>query len=180
MSPRLYLAGPAVFFPNAEQIRVRLIELCVAHGAVGVWPAEGAGYPAAGELSPRRAAETIFAQNLDRLRLCDAVVADISPFRGPHCDVGTAFEIGFGEALGKPVFAYTQAQQHEPGALLRLADRIWAERTGSGEWRDAHGHLVEDFDLVDNLMIGCAVRWVGTSAERAIERAAAHITGTSR
>jgi nucleoside 2-deoxyribosyltransferase len=52
---------------------------------------------------PANDAATIYRENTKRIRTADAVVADISPFRGPHMDVGRAMEIGYAAALGKPV-----------------------------------------------------------------------------
>jgi nucleoside 2-deoxyribosyltransferase len=110
-------------------------------------------------------AATIYNGNITRITQADAVVADISAFRGPHMDPGTAMEIGFAAALGKPVFAYTSS----PGPLIR---RISCEKTDTG-WRDAQGNLVEDFGLPDNLMIASTLAApVSLQASEAIEAAA--------
>lgn len=127
--PRLYLAGPDVFRPDAEAEGERLKRLCEDVGAVGLFPlqAEGADI--------RQGCIALIHQ-------ADAVVANISPFRGPHMDPGTAFEIGYAEALGKPVFLWSR--EGRP-----LAERIPAV----DESRDADGHLIEDFGKPENLMI---------------------------
>ena len=41
------------------------------------------------------------------MRSCDAAVANLTPFRGVSADAGTAFEVGFMRALGRPVLGYT-------------------------------------------------------------------------
>ena len=51
-----------------------------------------------------KAAREIFAHNIRELISCGLLIADVSPFRGPHADDETAFEMG---ALHKPIFAYT-------------------------------------------------------------------------
>ena len=37
----------------------------------------------------------------------DLVIANMTPFRGPSMDVGTAVELGYSFARGLPVFGYT-------------------------------------------------------------------------
>lgn len=157
--PAVYCAGPWVFSPSPEEIGSQLSRLCDAAGLVAVLPFEGAP-----DQRPPDAA-TIYNGNITRITQVDAVVADISAFRGPHMDPGTAMEIGFAAALGKPVFAYTNS----PGPLIQ---RIRCESTSTG-WRDAHGRLVEDFGLPENLMIGCTLASpVSSHASEAIDVAA--------
>ena len=157
--PIVYCAGPWVFCRCPEEIGSQLSRLCDAAGLVAVLPFEDAS-----DEAPTVAA-MIYRENVTRIMKADAVVADISPFRGPHMDPGTAMEIGYAAALGKPVFAYTSS----PDPLIQ---RIPCEETGTG-WRDAHGSLVEDFGLTDNLMIGCALAGpISLSASKAIEAVA--------
>src|SRR5690606_39043377 len=98
---------------------------------------------------------------------CDLIIANMTPFRGPGMDAGTAFEMGFMRALGKPVLGYTND------------GRLFAERTRAflGIARGAGGHphgdadpdgmLIEDFAMVDNLMMHGAV--VASGGEIAVE-----------
>ena len=157
--PAAYCAGPWVFRPYPGEIGSQLSRLCDAAGLVAVLPLEDAP-----DRTPADAA-MIYRENITRIAKADAVVADISPFRGPHMDPGTAMEIGYAAALGKPVFAYTSS----PDPLIR---RIRCEETEKG-WRDAHGSLVEDFGLPENLMIGCTLASpVFLQASEAIEAVA--------
>ena len=41
------------------------------------------------------------------MRTCDLLIANLTPFRGVSTDAGTAFEVGFMRALGRPVLGYT-------------------------------------------------------------------------
>lgn len=127
--PRLYLAGPEVFRPDAAAEGERLKHLCEAVGAIGVYPLQVEG------ADIRRGCIALIHE-------ADAVVANISPFRGTHMDPGTAFEIGYAEALGKPVFIWSTEER-------TLAQRIPAV----SENRDVDGHLIEDFGKPENLMI---------------------------
>jgi len=68
---------------------------------VGLWPLDnpvGVGLPA-------EQAASIFQANLAMIDQAQAVIADISPFRGPNMDPGTAFELGYAHARGLPIFA---------------------------------------------------------------------------
>lgn len=179
--PRVYLAGPGVFYPNAADVRDELLALCARNGLEGVWPGDDRAFDAMALADKARA---IFRDNLARIEACAALVADLTPFRGPHCDAGTAGEMLYAHARGKPVFAWTGDWMAAGlGAVPQptpLAKRMSppAERIG-GALRDHWGQLVEDFGLTDNLMIACAVESVSTTAEQAIARASMHLNAGS-
>lgn len=159
-----YTAGPWIFSPKCAEIGTGLVDLCRKHGLVAVLPYDG-------EKENDDAAGTIYRHNLDRIERSDCVVADLSPFRGPHMDVGTAFEIGYAAALKKPVFGYSCSPRP-------LIERIWCEETPTG-WRDAHGKLVENFDMLENLMIGRALAAsVSASPDQAFALAAAYFANS--
>ena len=142
-TPRCYLAGPAVFHPAAKALLDYLVERCAEHGLEGVRPVDCDVTIA----DPMARAAAIRRGNAELIRSSDVVVACISPFRGPGADAGTAWEMGFAEALGKAVVpwceetaAYSARVPHDRDADGRLFCR-------------QHGMLVEDFGLVDNLML---------------------------
>ena len=143
----VYLAGPDVFMPNAAEIRDAKKRLCRDFGCVGLHPLDNEIPRAA----PDRAAR-IYAANIAMMRQAEIGVFNLTPFRGPSADVGTAFELGFMTALGKPVFGYS-----EIAGTLR--ERIAGVRYDAAQcvWRDPNGYVVEDFELSDNLMVACAV-----------------------
>lgn len=91
-------------------------------------------------------------------------IANITPFRGPHMDPGTAFEVGYFAAQGKPVMVYTQ---HPDELLERVVEWSGPESiTRSGhEVRDRNAHLVEDFGMRENLMIEAAIDNQGVDAD---------------
>ncbi|MBB4263903.1 nucleoside 2-deoxyribosyltransferase [Bradyrhizobium sp. CIR3A] len=76
---RVYLAGPTVFLPNALNEGNALKKLCADCGLIGVFPLD--------ELESDVGAQKIFEHNIRCLRGCNVVVADVSPFRGPHVSV---------------------------------------------------------------------------------------------
>jgi nucleoside 2-deoxyribosyltransferase len=106
MSKRIYLAGPEVFLVNARQIGARKRAICALYGLVGVNPADEEHTPD----SARPLAEQGIAisQAMEQaIRSCDAMIVNLTPFRGPSADVGSAYEMGYMRALNRPVFAYT-------------------------------------------------------------------------
>jgi nucleoside 2-deoxyribosyltransferase len=80
---------------------------------------------------------------------CDALVANMTPFRGASMDTGTAYEMGLAKGLGKLVVGWT-ADRRTYSAKLRQTMPL----SPDGPWfRDPEGMLVRDFDLHDNLMM---------------------------
>jgi nucleoside 2-deoxyribosyltransferase len=159
MRPRIYLAGPTVFQADADDAGARLVALCDQYGCEGLYPLD---FDLDGPMTSR----SIQAACLRELRTADGVVADLSPFRGPHADDGTAFELGFAHALGLPIWAYTT----DPRPLI---ERIPGARAATGHVRDDKDLLIENFDRAHNAMLAEAIQHLATSAEESIRLAAA-------
>jgi nucleoside 2-deoxyribosyltransferase len=165
MRPKLYLAGPTVFMPNAKQRGEALKAICTEHGCDGLFPLDhGFVLPEDANAAMRM----IFASCGDMLRRADAVIADLSPFRGPHCDDGTAVEIGMAIERGIPVFGYSND-------LRPLVERIPFNLDTHGARRCDSGAEVEDFGQPFNLMIAGAIEAVFGTPEETIAAAAAHL-----
>ena len=161
MRPRIYLAGPTVFQADADDAGARLVALCDQYGCEGLYPLDF-------ELDGPMSSRSIQAACLRELRTADCVVADLSPFRGPHADDGTAFELGFAHALGLPIWAYST----DPRPLI---ERIPGARAATGHVRDDKGLLIENFERAYNAMLAEAIQHLSTSAEESIRRAAASL-----
>lgn len=187
MRPRVYLAGPDVFLPDAARVAERRKAICAAHGLLGVFPTDPAPPPDPA-LPPHR---RIYRANEAHLRAADAVIANLNPFRGPSADPGTVYEVGFMCALGRPVFGYTADARRFVARGIAFAGGA-ATRDTDGAWRDGAGMLIENFGLVDNLMIDCGILESGgaifvapaadpwrdmTAFARAVEACAAHLAG---
>lgn len=154
---RIYLAGPEVFRLDALQEGMRLKALCRAHGLVGHFPLDASDF--AGPAF-------IYQSCLAGIIACDAVVANISPFRGPHMDPGTAFEIGYAVAIRKPVFGWSTRTDE-------LHRRIPHRQHSEDDLRIDEGrHIVEDMGLAENLMIAAGLASLHSSPEAAIAAAA--------
>jgi nucleoside 2-deoxyribosyltransferase len=150
---RVYLAGPEVFLVNAKEIGEHKKELCRKYGFEGVFPLDNE-VETQGK-SPREIGLCISGVNEALIRTCDVVVANITPFRGPSADVGTAYEMGFAHALGKKVFAYTNVVvAFTERTVSALKSQV--KRAEDGRLRDANGMFIEENEMTDNLMLdGC-------------------------
>ena len=147
----VYLAGPEVFLPHAVEVGRLKKEACARHGLVGLFPFDNE----VGDVPEgQRVDALIYRANVAMMRRAHCAVLNLTPFRGPGADGGTAFELGFMAALGKPVFGYA----NETGDYLtRVHRRLHATRGVDGTWRDADGLSVEDFGNGDNLMLDNAL-----------------------
>lgn len=160
MSKNVYLAGPAVFHPAAKAVFEFLVDVCARHGLTAITPQTEDG--AFAGLDHAAMAAAIRARNVAKIHAADAVIACISPFRGPGADAGTAWEMGFAEALGKPVVAWSE----EPGDYR---SRVPADPDAAGVfWCRQHGMIVEDFGLSDNLMLAAGGQPVQGDFEAAV------------
>ena len=93
------------------------------------------------------------------MRLADAAILNMTPWRGPSCSVSAAFEAGFMAALGKPVFAYMNVQGEDEAELRnRIENEMGLEVDRQGVWRDGFGGLIEDFGLPEELMLWAEAR----------------------
>jgi len=162
---KLYLAGPEVFLDDAREIGRRKMELCARFGFTGLFPLDGElTVDATGGVR----SGAIFAANLDLMRAADAVVANLTPFRGISADPGTAFELGFAFALGRPVAAYSNM----PGELKHRARAAIGPAADAAPTLLSDGLHVEDFGHFDNLMLAEALHASGLPVIQAAAPAA--------
>jgi len=149
LSMRVYLAGPDVFFPNAMEIGQAKKDICAQFGFEGVCPLD-ADFSGLFELgNPADRGYMSFNLMVELMDSCDLVIANMTPFRGPSMDVGTAVEIGYMHGCGKPVFGYTNV-------VADYADRV-----------EPDGFFIEPFGLVDNCMVEGPVHRAGAVVVRA-------------
>jgi nucleoside 2-deoxyribosyltransferase len=158
---RVYLAGPEVFLADSEAIAAAKRAVCAAHGLTGVFPLEPPPAPPDPALPEW---QRIYGANEAHIRGCDALIANLTPFRGVSADVGTAYELGFMRALGRPVFGYSNVTRRF-GARALAALGGAARRRADGSWEDAEGMAVEEFDRHDNLMLEGGIAVSGGSFE---------------
>ena len=142
---KIYLAGPDVFLPDAVEIGKRKAAICARHGVSGLYPLDNAIDLAAGDASL-----TIFKGNEAMMDAADAVIANLTPFRGASADAGTVYELGYMAGRGKLLFAYCNDPALYATRVVRF-DTV--TKSADGHQTDSHGLTVEDFGLPDNLMM---------------------------
>lgn len=153
--PSIYLAGPDVFFPDAIEIGQAKKQVCDAAGAIGLFPLDNELTSAADE--GRDVARAIYEGNERMMRDADCAIANLTPFRGPNVDDGTAFEVRAMIGQNKPVFGYANVT-----GSLRERTAVYYRRAlevdpATGRLHGPDGHFVEDFGLPVNLMIACGI-----------------------
>ncbi|MBL0373089.1 nucleoside 2-deoxyribosyltransferase [Rhizobium sp. KVB221] len=149
MTLKIYTAGPEVFLANAREVMAAKTALCRKYGFDAICPGDL-------DIPP---AETMKAFGLaisrvdeDMMDSADAVIANLTPFRGLAADVGTAFELGYMCAQGKLVAAYTNVtEDHYQRTLAYYGGQISTD--AGGYKRGPDGLSLEDFDMIDNLML---------------------------
>lgn len=150
---KVYLAGPEVFLPNAQEILDKKVTMARFAGFTPVAPGD---LKIPHTQTPRERGENIHRMDEQLMHSADAIIANLTPFRGIHADVGTAFEVGFMRALGKPIFAYSNVTDNH---YKRVADYYDGHLISmpNGELRGPDGMLLEDFEMNENLMLDGAV-----------------------
>jgi len=140
---KAYMAGPDVFHPdakiNAEVTRL----LCEKHGIVALIPLDN---EVSTNNTPSQISQEIYDKNTSLMDTADLFIVNMTPFRGPSTDVGTAFEMGYAAAQKKKVFAFTSD-------LRTYKERVeeFVKKVGSD------GQVIEDFGNVDNTMLDKSV-----------------------
>jgi nucleoside 2-deoxyribosyltransferase len=152
---KIYLAGPDVFLPDAVDIGRRKVELCARHGLTGLYPLDNVI-----DLAAKDASRQIFRGNETMMIAADAIIANLTPFRGPGADVGTVYELGYMAGCGKLCLGYS----NDPTLYPDRVRKFTGVASKDGRLVDAEGLTVEDFGLTDNLMMihaldlhGCAL-----------------------
>jgi nucleoside 2-deoxyribosyltransferase len=161
---KIYLAGPEVFFPEPHKEGQRLKNLCAKYDFEGFFPLDDG--PAIDGLQDWEIAEAIFDANIQKIGRCSAVIANITPFRGPGMDAGTAFEIGYAHAEGKMIVGWSSDDRDY---LDRVREYFDGKLNKSDRWRDPQGLEIEDFGLPDNLMMTSAMLDVVRDFETALK-----------
>jgi len=141
---RIYLAGPDVFLPDAIEIGRRKVAICARHGLAGLYPLDNAI-----ALEAPDASMQIFRANEAMMDEADAIIANLTPFRGAGADPGTAYELGAMAARKKLCLGYS----NDPTIYADRVRRFTAVTARDGQLIDADGLTVEDFGLSDNLMM---------------------------
>jgi nucleoside 2-deoxyribosyltransferase len=140
----IYLAGPDVFLPDAIEIGARKVAMCARHGVRGLYPLDNTIERDAADASLQ-----IFKANEAMMDQCDAIIANLTPFRGAGADPGTVYELGYMAGRGKFCLGYC----NDPAPYADRVRRTTRVERRDGRLVDADGLAVEDFGHPDNLMM---------------------------
>ncbi|MGO9672961.1 MAG: nucleoside 2-deoxyribosyltransferase [Methylocella sp.] len=143
---KIYLAGPEAFLADAIDVGRRKKELCAEYGFDGLFPFDNEAPPA----EPNRDL-SIYRANVAMIQQADCGIFNLTPFRGPHADVGTVFELGLLTGFGKPAFGYSNEDEDLLDRMRRDGQAAFNE--ASQQWLDASGMAIEHFGNADNLML---------------------------
>jgi nucleoside 2-deoxyribosyltransferase len=160
--PRIYLAGPMVFEPDPDAIFARMKAICAQHGLEGVSPPDNqTGLE--GHAPGQALALAIVSADIALMHSMDAGIFCLDSFRrSPEMDPGTAFEIGYMHALGKPLAGWTRDPRPYPARVAAYFTDIFglpltatapgAAGGTSGALRDPDGILVHSEGCYQNAM----------------------------
>ncbi len=150
---RVYLAGPDVFLQEPERRGAELKSVLAEFGLTGVFPLDKPASPPDPALP---AGYRIAAANEAHIASCQALIANLTPFRGPSADAGTVFELGFARARGLRLWGWSNV-----ATPFATRTRAWA----GGGMRDRDGMAIEEYCPADNLMIEGAIAATGGRVE---------------
>jgi nucleoside 2-deoxyribosyltransferase len=141
---KIYLAGPDVFLPKPLEMSRRKKEICARYSLTGLFPLDNAIDPNA-----KGASLEIFHSNETLMKEADAIIANLTPFRGPSADAGTVYELGYMAARGRLCLGYS----NDPALYADRVARFTAVERCHDHLIDAEKLTVENFSLPDNLMM---------------------------
>lgn len=150
---RVYLAGPEVFWPDARGALRRKSEITRQFGFDPAPPGDVQVPPG---LDAHARGLHIGRENEKTMDGADFIIANLTPFRGPSADVGTAYEVGYMRGQGKKVFAYSDDARPY---FVRLTEGYYAgaaQPDAAGGLRGPDGLRLEDHGMHDNLMLDTA------------------------
>jgi nucleoside 2-deoxyribosyltransferase len=150
---KVYLAGPDVFLPFAAEIGQRKVELCKRFGLKGLFPLDNEV-----DLDASDASEQIFRGNEAMMDQADAIIANLTPFRGPGADGGTVYELGYMAGKNKLCMGYS----NQAALYTDRVREFTAVKCQGKHLTDASGLTVENFGLADNLMMVHALQLHGS------------------
>src|SRR6202044_1518480 len=124
---KIYLAGPDVFLHDAVEIGRRKAELCARHRLTGLYPLDNAIDRTAQDFTaqdftPQDPSLQIFRGNEAMMITADAIIANLTPFRGPAADPGTVYELGYMAGRAKLCVGYSNDPARYADKVARLED----------------------------------------------------------
>ena len=169
--PGVYLAGPTVFERDPGFLFSTMKKICAKHGLAAVSPLDNQ-FGLEGKSPTGDLIREIVRGDIELMHRLDAGVFCLDGFRrGPEMDPGTAFEIGYMSALGKPMAGWTRDPRSYPSRVkaffhdafgLALHPAEAGDQGGtSGTLRDPDGILVHSEGCFQNAMTQVGIELAG-------------------
>jgi nucleoside 2-deoxyribosyltransferase len=191
VKPKIYLAGPMVFYPDPEATFRAMKKICRGHGLEGVAPTDNQ-IALAGRKPGKALIRDIVKADIALMNRLDGGLFCMDGFRrAPDMDPGTAFEIGHMSAQGKPMCGWTEDGRAYPAKVAAYFKAVFGERLHdtpanpkggtSGERRDPDDILVHSQGCLQNGMMQIGIEIGGGKIfadpdwRAAFDRAAAHL-----
>ena len=170
-APRVYLAGPMVFYPDPEATFVEMKALCARYGLEGVAPIDNQ-LELKGYKPGKKLIHDIVKADIALMNRLDAGLFCVDGFRrAPDMDPGTAFEIGYMSAQGKPLCGWTEDGRIYADKVEAYFKNVFKERLHktpanmkggtSGSSRDPDEILVHSEGCVQNGMVHIGIELSG-------------------
>jgi nucleoside 2-deoxyribosyltransferase len=169
--PRIYLAGPMVFYPDPDATFAAMKKLCAKHGLEGVAPIDNQ-IELKGITPGKRLIREIVKADIALMGRLDGGLFCVDGFRrAPDMDPGTAFEIGYMNAQGKPLCGWTEDGRLYPVKVKDYFKRVFGEALHvtkanpkggtSGSARDPDEILVHSQGCMQNGMMHIGIELSG-------------------
>lgn len=146
---RIYLAGPDIYHPDAQQRGLDMVALCARYGHQATFPLRHPFQKG----TQRQCAIWLYNTNARLITNSDLIIANLNPYRGSEPDTGTAYEIGYAIAKGIPVIGYRNA-------MGTMRDQYGLT--------DLQGDHIEDHGLPVTLMLGTPVQLIQGGLQQAL------------
>jgi len=168
------MAGPEVFLKNADEIKEAKRKIAQNAGISPLFPLDNVVRDlfSRKDLTEEKKGLIVYRANELLMQKANGTIPNITPWQGPHMDVGTAFEVGYTKALGKPIEAYTNSPlPFVARQRLNFRNQDISINTDTfGVERDAkEGIMLENFGptVSENIMIDGSTKLSGGMVSRA-------------
>lgn len=165
--PKVYLAGPDVFYPNSTAVGREKVQALAAVGFTGLYPADNC----IDNFQRNRAtADRIAKANKVMMREAKILLINMTPWHGPSTDCGSAMELGYMACRADLdpsilLVGYTEGEVIQPYPE-RVAKQVYGgkvTRLDDGGLQGCDGNIIESFgdDSRENLMLQSAIEESG-------------------
>ena len=169
--PRIYLAGPMVFYEDPEAVFDEMKTICARYRLDGVAPLDNQ-IDVEGDAPGKALNVKIAAADFEAMHNVEGGIFCLDPLRrSPEMDVGTAVEIGYMKALGLPMAGWTSDPRSYHAKVRDYFGQMFGQSLTqtapnavggtSGLTRDPDGMLVHSEGMLQNLMAHGGIELAG-------------------